>query len=161
MQRKAISDWIQILATIGVIVGLVLVAFELRQNANLARADMNSQMLVHQQSLFGAFRDRDFAMVFTKSLERPDALSAEDAIMMNGYYRDLVATLIREWQMIARGVFEDDSMFIAMSVVRSGLGTEYGQERWAQNKHGFGPSLRHQIDQAMEEARKGQLKLFY
>ena len=161
MKREEISDWIQILATIGVIAGLVLVAFELRQNTILARADMNSQMLFHQQSLFSALRDRDFAMVFVKSIKQPDALTGDEAMMMNGYYRDLVATLIRERQMIARGVFEDDSMFIARQVVRHGLGTEHGQNWWAQNKHSFSGTLVLQLDTALEEANEGELRVIY
>ena len=161
MKREAITDWIQILATIGVIVGLILVTIELRQNSRMARADMNSQMLIHQQTLYGALRDPDFALVFGKSLEQPDALLLEEILVMDGYYRDLLGLLIRERQMISRGIFDDDSMYVARQVVSLGLGTEYGQEWWAQNKDGFFRSVVSQIDEALEEAQNGEIRVFY
>jgi len=161
VNREAVSDWIQILATIGVIAGLIMVAFELRQNTVLARAEMNSQMLFHQQSLSASLRNQEFAIVFNKSLERPDALSGYETIMMDGYYRDLIGTLIRERQMISRGIFADDSMLIARLVVSNGLGTAYGQEWWSQNKAGYRGSLVLQIDEALEQARNGLFRVNY
>ena len=161
MKREEISDWIQILATIGVVAGLLLVALELRQNSNLARADMNSQAGLAAQSIQSALRDREFAVVFRKSIEQPHELELEEKLMMHGYYRDLVGLLSRELIMIARGVFNDDSKYVAAQIVRDGLGTEFGRAWWAQNKLGYFPSLVAAIDEALERADEGEIKVAF
>ena len=161
MKRDEIGDWIQIVATIGVVAGLMLVAIELRQNSNLARAEMNSQMGFAWQSVQSALRDREFAAVFRKSIEQPHELEFDERLMIHGYYRDLVGILTREMLMIGRGVFVDDSKYVAAQVVRQGLGTEYGRTWWAQNKVGYFPSLVAAIDEALKRADEGEISVAF
>ena len=161
MKREAISDWIQILATIGVVAGLILVAFELRQNATLARAEMNSQMHIAMQSIQGSLRDREFAAVLRKSIEQPHELDLEEKLMMHGYYRDLIGLLSRERQMINRGVFVDDNDFVAALVVREGLGTEFGRAWWDQNKVAYFSGTVKAMDAALERADRGEITVAF
>ena len=81
--------------------------------------------------------------------------------MMDGYYRDLLGTLIRERQMIRRGVFEDDSMLMARIVVSNGLGTVYGREWWARNKVGYFGGMNSLIDEALQQAKNGEFHVNY
>jgi len=161
MKREAVGDWVQIIATTGVVAGLLLVAIELRQNSNLARAEMNSQTGFAWQSTQSALRDPEFAAVFRKSIEQPNELDLNERIMMHGYYRDLVSNLGREMILIARGIFADNSSYVASQVVREGLATDFGRAWWARSKSGYFPSLVLALDTALERVDEGEIDVAF
>jgi hypothetical protein len=160
MNREAISDWIQIIGMIGVIAGLLLVTYELRQNRQIARAELNSQQLDHMGSIYGAFRNPDFAAVFQKSLAQPDSLTPNEKLMMDGHFRDLINLLRRDNSMYVLGVYEDNTDFWAGWVVRYGLGTKFGRQWWSQNKDRTG-RIGTKIDEALERLDNGELHVVY
>ena len=160
VKRHDVSAWIQIIGMIGVIAGLLLVTYEFRQNRQLARADLNSQQIVHMSSIHSAFRNREFAAVFQKSLEQPDSLTPDEKLMMDGHFRDLINLLIRDSMMFNLGVYEDDSAFWADYVVRHGLGTDFGRQWWSQNKDPFGRT-NIEIDGALERLKNGEIRVVY
>ena len=160
VKRHDVSDWIQIIGMIGVIAGLLLITYEFRQNRQIARADLNSQQIVHMGSIHSAFRNREFAAVFQKSLELPDSLTPDEKLMMDGHFRDLINLLIRESLMFNLGVYDDDdSGFWAEYVVRHGLGTDFGRQWWSQNKDRFGSAIK--IDEALEKLKNGEIRVVY
>ena len=161
VKRHDVSDWIQIIGMIGVIAGLLLITYEFRQNRQIARADLNSQQLFHMSSIHSAFRNREFAAVFQKSLELPDSLTPDEKLMMDGHFRDLFNLLIRENVMFDLGVYDDDdSWFWAEYVVRHGLGTDFGRQWWSQNKDLFGRNAI-KIDEALERLKNGEIRVVY
>lgn len=160
ISRDEIGDWIQIIGITGVIAGLLLVTYELRQNRQLARADLNSQQLFQMGSIQSAFREPEFAAVFQKSLEHPDSLTPAEKLMLDGHFRDLINLLIRDGMSSRLGVYEDDSGFWAEYVVRHGLGTDFGQQWWSQNKDQFGNNGL-KINEAMERLKSGEIRVVY
>ena len=111
------------------------------------------------QSIQSSLRSREFAEVFHKSIEVPSELTPEEELMMHGYYRDLVGILTREILMISRGVFEDNSNFVAAQVVRQGLGTLHGRTWWDRNKVSYFPSTVAAVDEALKRADEGEISL--
>ena len=160
VKRHDVSDWIQIIGMIGVIAGLLLITYEFRQNRQLARAELNSQQIVHMGSIHSAFRNREFAAVFQKSLELPDSLTPDEKLMMDGHFRDLINLLVRDNMMFNLGVYEDNSGFWADYVVRHGLGTDYGRQWWSQNKDQFGRNAI-KIDGRLEKLKNGEIRVVY
>ncbi len=144
------------------IAGLLLVTYELRQNRQIARAELNSQQLVQMGSISGAFRDPVFAAVFQKSLVEPESLTPDERLMIDGHFRDLINLVRRDRSMTVLGVFEDNTDFWAAYVVMHGLGTEFGRQWWSQNKDtgalgGVAPS----IDEALEKVSNGEFQVVY
>ncbi len=160
VKRHDVSDWIQIIGVIGVIARLLLITNEFRQNRQLARAELNSQQLFHMGSIHGAFRNREFAAVFQKSLEMPDSLTPDEKLMIDGHFRDLINLLIRDGMLHELGVYEDDTAFWAEYVVRHGLGTDFGRQWWSQNKDRFGRNAI-RIDRALERLKNGEIRVVF
>jgi hypothetical protein len=160
VKRLDVGDWVQAIGITGVIAGLILVAYELRQNSQIARAEMNVQQYVQMQSIHSAFRDREFSSVFQKMLEQPDSLSPDEVLMIDGHFRDLISLLLLEKTMIERGIFVDTLEFWGDYVVQHGLGTEFGRIWWSQNMQFMGRN-RIPIDEALDRFDEGKFKLEY
>lgn len=89
MDSQTISDRLQLVATIGVIVGLALVIWELRQQREFAQAEMTSQsffLAVQQNSVH--FGDRAIAPILLRSCRTPEDLEEEDIALLLFYAND-------------------------------------------------------------------------
>ena len=161
MSRDEIGDWIQIIATIGVLAGLILVAVEIRQNSRLVHAELNAQQMFHLESVYGAFRNPEFAVVFQKSITQPESLTPAEELMIDGHYRTLISFLWLDLVLVDRQVFEDTNAYWADYAVRHGIGTVFGQKWWSQHKLGYSDRTERLIDESLERLKKGQVRMEY
>ena len=78
MDSNKISNRLQVAGNFGLLAGLVLVAFQINQNTNLARTDMVSRNY-ESSMMFGlAMMGEDPAAVWSKAALDPDSLTDHD-----------------------------------------------------------------------------------
>jgi hypothetical protein len=87
MKFAQMNNWLTLIANIGVILGLILVAYEVRQNSELMRVQINqaradSAMVNNEQSF-----NSDFIPPILVKVRRGDDLSAEERIRFTDYFR--------------------------------------------------------------------------
>lgn len=86
MKYSEIGDRLQLAASIGVIIGLILVIYEIRENNRIAE----NQAAIDMNSLYSQWTtvltDKDMAELFIKSLENPDALTRIDLLRLKYAY---------------------------------------------------------------------------
>ena len=85
MTEKKLSDWLQILAAMGVIAGLVFVAEELRQNNKLARAESVREIYFMWQDVYRFSYAHDVGLLLQKSIEKPSELTDAEILRLNEY----------------------------------------------------------------------------
>ena len=158
--RFGVSDWVQAIGIAGVIAGLILVAYELRQNSQIARAEMNAQQLDQSDAIFSAFQNPEFAAVFQKMLDEPGSLSPYETLMIDGHFRKLMGMLILERLMVQRGIFDNNEDFWGDWVVRHGLGTDFGRTWWLEHGEVFGGN-KLPVDEALRRLDDGEIVLEY
>ena len=78
-------DGLQLFASVGVLVGLVLVAYEIRQNNDLAQADAVRSMLVGWQQIAISEYETDIVDIYVKSNEDPENLTATEIGKMSAW----------------------------------------------------------------------------
>jgi len=81
-----LSDWLQILAAIGVIAGLVFVAEEIRQNNRLARAESVREIYLVWQDIYRFGYAHDVQLLLQKSIEKPSELTDAEILRLSEYY---------------------------------------------------------------------------
>ena len=86
MNSAKLNEWLQAVASLGVIAGLIIVAYEINQNTALARAE-------HYRSLYGMWMDTsaveietDIGEVFVRSVDDPESLTPNDLFKLNAWY---------------------------------------------------------------------------
>ena len=85
MTEQKLSDWLQILAAIGVIAGLVFVAEELRQNNRLARAESVREIYFVWQDIYRFSYTHDVQLLLQKSIENPSELTDAETLRLSDY----------------------------------------------------------------------------
>ncbi len=119
MNSQTVANWIQVLTGIALLVGLVLVIFELQQTRDLVRAQLTSDGFRSLSENQRAFLGESFAETYAKACFSPDSLSDAELIQMHAYHEDQITMAARArihtdvashsqtWRQTARGRIRD------------------------------------------------------
>ncbi len=110
-------DWLQIFSNFAIIVGLVIVVYEINQSRQLAYGQMLTDTYASINDRFMTFMGDDPRASLMKAALSPDQLSSQDAVALDAYYTSIIwgwhgmirmseATGIeRDWRVTVRWVF--------------------------------------------------------
>ena len=132
-----LADWtgiLQLIGTLGLIVGLVLVAVQIHQNSNLVRAELSSIRHDAWIEIDSAKRDENFSCVLSKAIENPDNLSLAEMIEMDGYLLNFLAQLDREYVLFGLKAFFSDPDKTVRENVELYMGNQFAQSWWIEQK---------------------------
>ena len=133
MNTQKVSDWMQIVIGMGVLVGIALVIWELDQGhdiaVNEALASDFSKAMSQYQSILG----EDPAATIEKACRSPDNLDLRDTTILNGYFNSLLMTPLQQSQQYRRASLglDDSWRRSAGPALSTILGTPFGQFWWA------------------------------
>ena len=85
MNSDNLNKWLSLGANIGVVIGLLLVAFQIRQDAELTKAQLFSESTDSRREWNQAMMGNEPMKVVTKSIERPHELTLEELQIMDMY----------------------------------------------------------------------------
>lgn len=150
MSSKKLNDWIEFIGFSGVIVGLVFVYVEIRQNSTIARAQLSSETARINLDLLEQQRDKDFSEVLAKSYDSPMELTVAERIQMSSYLVNALMYTYRERHYYSLGLFEtwDDGIRIYAPQF---FGRGYGRSWWEVNKRFHHPEVVERIDSALSD----------
>ena len=151
MDLKKLNDWFQLAASIGVIAGLGLVAYQLQQDVQLTKVQMADRSIESFEEYFRAARDEATSRAMAKAIETPEKLTTQDHWVLDKYYADVITVYIaRENYMISSGVFGDRDMErYAQWTAQEIFGTRYGAAWWKVWKEDQYPGFAEMIEKAM------------
>lgn len=129
MQKLTTTDWVQIVATLAIVVSIVLVLVELRQNREIATAQLISDEWAMEASLKVAMLGESPSLALAKSCSHPSELTREDIEILDNYVQAKLAQIGRERQISALTGFYDEQFSIYGTLVEV-LGTPYGRHSW-------------------------------
>ncbi len=85
-QLPKLSDWLQVIAAIAVLAGLILVIQELRQNNNIASAERISALYQQAAQTRQFMYEHETLLLMQKSVEWPDELSDAEIVRLDSFY---------------------------------------------------------------------------
>jgi hypothetical protein len=95
MKQPTATDWFQMVASIAVIVGLILVIVELRQTKVLVRAELASEYSTAWDQRRFTLMGEDAALVVAKVCSNPGTLTMRDVVIYEAMLDDLWARIWR------------------------------------------------------------------
>ena len=145
-----VNSWLYLIASIGILVGLVLVAIELNQNTDQLKLQLAFQTT---QKLFENNRDLlgdNPTPAIAKYITNPEDLTYEEFLIANAY----VLNLLNEWEdrffVYQAGLISDrDWKRHIDENVGWTLGNRFAQKYWQIAKAGYEPEFAQYIDQAL------------
>ena len=95
MDGKILNDRLQLIASIGVVIGLIMVAVEIRQGSEIARNDTLVAILDSWSAMSIAEFQSDIGVVFEKSIETPENLTTAELHRLGLWLQSMVQV----WQL--------------------------------------------------------------
>jgi hypothetical protein len=147
----------QILGTIGLVVSLIFVGLQIRQNTNaLQRNEHNSTMAQWTVIRQAVATNRDIAELMTGGLSGENALDDADRIRLENMLQEYAWASFHIWDRTQRGVFPPGTFELSCGALLGDLlRTPFGEAWWAHAKGvGFAPPYVVDVDAMLANARR-------
>jgi hypothetical protein len=154
MDREKINRWLTLLANLGVLGGLILVALQIRQNTAITRAQVTNDYFLADMQLELTMMGENPAASWIKAVYSPDELTREDAAVVDRYFNYGIVQLQRLRRMNELGL-ADDQWTDRISYLRWHLGNEVGRRWWANSKAGLPEDLVATVEEILEGGEYG------
>ena len=149
MSFEQLSYLAQMVASVGVIVSLIFVGLQIRQNTGaLQRNEHNSTMAQWTVIRMAIAKHRDIAELMTAGLHGESALDPADQLRLEQMLQENAWASFHIWERTQRGIFPKGTFELTAGVLLSGLlKTERGAAWWSTAKHfGFIPAYVKDVD---------------
>src|ERR1700745_682167 len=155
MSFEQISYLAQIVASVGVIVSLIFVGLQIRQNtAALQRNEHNSTMSQWTVIRMAIAKHRDIAELMTAGLQGERALDAADQLRLEQMLQENAWASFHIWERTQRGIFPKGTFeATGGALLNSLLRTPGGESWWHSAKQiGFPPGFVADVDAILAKA---------
>ena len=155
MSFEQISYLAQIVASVGVVVSLIFVGLQIRQNtAALQRNEHNSTMEQWTVIRMAIAKNRDIAELMTAGLHDERPLDAADQLRLEQMLQENAWASFHIWDRTQRGVFPPGTFELTAGAHLSALlATTRGRAWWQNAKHvGFVPAFVADVDAVLAKS---------
>ena len=148
MTLQDLTNLAEILASIGIIISLIFVGFQIRQNSNLLeRGEENTTMSEWSAIRHLLIGNRDVARIWKAGLEDDNNLDEVDLARLETLFEDHLWAAYHIWDRTRRGLMKHGKFSDTQGpYLKSILDTNYGSKWWLQAKLGFPPSFVKDVD---------------
>lgn len=154
MNTEKVNHWLAILANAGVIVGLVLLIFEIRQNTEMLRAQINQSRTEAAQSEQQAFFNSAYIpAILAKRINNED-LTDEELMRFTAYIRGFNRNMDNQLWQYDQGLLGENIPRSIRGAVRNVIGeSKLTIEIWDDQKYGFTDQYVKFVDDAIADLR--------
>lgn len=132
MKKFDLSQIISVLANVGVLAGLLLVAIQISQSTDIAKAQLENDYYLADMQLELAMMGDSPATSWVKAVYAPNELTQQDAAILDRYFNFGLVQANRLRQMQRLGLAEDKLLADQVDYLAWHLGNEAGRRWWAQ-----------------------------
>jgi len=154
MDSDRLNRWLQLVATVGLLVGVVLVIIQIRQASGLARAQLRSDIELADQQQELLMLGENPAEAWAKSILSPHSLSPAEIKILDSWLYSHLSYWRRIETLEEEGVLEPGS---AESSLRSGVrvyfGNAFAKNWWELERRNeyYSDGFRESMDTAISE----------
>ena len=145
MISEKINRWLTLTANAGVIAGLVLVAVQINQNTQITKAQIANDYFLADMALELAMMGENPADSWNKAVYDPDALTTEDAVVLDRYFNYGFVQIQRLHEMDKMGMAHE-GWKERINYLQWHLGNEVGRRWWEEVKDGYPDEFREEVD---------------
>lgn len=132
MKRINLGQTVSVLANLGVLAGLLLVAIQIGQSTEIAKAQLENDYYLADMQLELAMMGESPVNSWIKAVYTPDEIAREDAAVLDRYfnYGLIQAKRLRKMQLL--GLADDALVAEQVTYLVWHLGNEPGRRWWVQ-----------------------------
>ena len=131
MNLTKLTPWLTILANLGLLAGMVLVAYEINQNSQLARTALVNEGNIASNQFWAHLMGETPADVIAMAVECPEAMTYSDFIVMDAFLFSGMNFLYRNYELAQEGIFTDEDWRASVEGYAAWyLGNPFGRNWW-------------------------------
>ncbi len=131
MEFQKFSNWVQMLTGLAMVVGIVLVLFELEQTRDLARAQLASDSANLAMNRHTSFIGEESMSALAKACDAEQRLTLEEALVLDAVFLSMFQTAFRAFEMeTIAGFGEDRWVLVADATFPNIFSTQHGRDWW-------------------------------
>ena len=148
MDTDRINRGLTLAANVGVLGGLILVAYQINQNTEITKAQIANDYYLADMQLELAMMGDDPASSWTKAVYTPNDLTNEDAAVVDRYFNYGLVQIQRLQKMHELGLADED-WENRIGYLGWHLGNEVGRRWWAYSKEGYPDDFVQTVDEVL------------
>ena len=149
---QLLGDFGEFLGALAVVVTLIFLALQVRQNTRqIRRAEMNAASTQFSLPRMAIVSDRSLAELLHKAMQKPDEIDQVDQLRVDMWLGEQMNAMFHAWDRSHSGSFEKEFW---ETTTKPGLAqilaVAAGSKWWDQNRLGFVPEFRAEVDQVRQ-----------
>lgn len=96
IQKNKVANWLEIAAHIGIVVGLLLVAFQIAQEDDIAETEVSGQLFSNVINYYEKLAGENPAKSLARAIHDPQTLTPEDQVVLFNLYMAEFAKAMRQ-----------------------------------------------------------------
>ena len=124
------ASWASLITNLGVLLGLVFVAFEIQQASEIATAQIRLDYAAGWRTIDGARQDPEFAALIVQSVESPETLTPVQFVQLDAYYLGVLDQMLSAYTAAQAGVRLTSFETAAESVAAIYFDSKFAQDWW-------------------------------
>lgn len=153
MDLGRINNWLQLAANLGLIAGLVLVGAQLRQNADIARAQLLNDYYLADMQLELSMMGENPAPDWVKAIYSPDQLTREEAAVVDRYFNYGLVQVNRLEKLYDLGLVNEEDWAERIEYLRWQLGNDTGKRWWSFSRGFYPKAFTQRVDEVLSGAK--------
>ena len=148
------TSWLNILTNVALLAGMVLVAFEINQNSQLARTALVNEGNIASNAFWANLMGETPADVIAMAVQCPEAMSYSNFIAMDAYLFTGMNFLYRNFELAQEGIFTvEDWQESVEGYAAWYLGNPFGRAWWdEEGRYFFADDFVNHVDKQLEGA---------
>lgn len=151
MDSDRLTRLLTLIANMGVILGIIFLALELRQTSAIATAELRLDYSAGWRNIDESRQDASFSAVLTKSIETPEELSLEEFMRLDGYYSGILDQILSAQTVRESGLIDSPLAEVANSIGAIYFSNQFARSWWNQVRPDWS-SANDDFQQTMDEA---------
>ena len=156
MNTQQFNNWLQIAANLGILIGLILVGFQMRQNSELLGAELvfteNQRTIDYARALAG----ENPSFVFAKHLTDLEGLSFQEQIEIDAFYYLYFENWKSMYFLASIGLTEDEWKTRIEDDAQWLLDNPYGRARWESGQRSLPQELADYVNDTLKRHPFGE-----
>lgn len=133
MNKTSWKDIAELIGITAIVLSLIFVGYQMEHDRRLTQAALGSESSAMIMEAFESLYDPELSITYAKMLERPEDLTVDEMLQINGRLEAITELFFRECYLVARGVFNECEA-IARANIPLFFGSRYAQAWWADSK---------------------------
>ena len=138
METSKLNEWVQIITSIAVIAGLVLVAYEIRQNSDVTRAQMTQSRADTAIFLAAEWANSDYLPAIYEKVGLGEDLTRQEIMRYRTFVRAFLRNHQNNYLQYTQGFLGDYISRSTAMAVRSIISNTHARKYWDDNKFRLG-----------------------